>query len=162
MIPFYHNSNLCHKKGNLTCHKMKDKFFTKDELFLFLYVDDGALPFLSRLDALLGSEITLREMSRLGLNIHLGKGEKSSKTEAVFSPSRTKMQSWIDEHDKNLISDINLPIDNTKKKYKTPLKNMKVITDRSYRKAEETRQLILNDLSFISFTRNFKYLGSWI
>ena len=39
---------------------------------------------------------------------------------------------------------------------------MKVITDKSYRKAEETRQLILNDLSFISFTRNFKYLGSWI
>ena len=57
---------------------MKDKFFTKD-------VDDGALPFLSRSDTLLGSEITLREMSRLGLTMHVGKGEKVSKTEAVFS-----------------------------------------------------------------------------
>ena len=71
--------------------KMKDKFFTKDELFLFLYVDDGALPFLSRSDALLGSEITLREMSRLGLTMHVGKGEKASKTEAVSFPSRTKI-----------------------------------------------------------------------
>ena len=39
---------------------------------------------------------------------------------------------------------------------------MKVITDRYYGKAKETRQLILKDSSFISFTRNFKYLGSWI
>ena len=61
-------------------------------------------------------------MSRLGLTMHVGKGEKSSKIEAVFSPSRTKMQSWIDEHEKSLISDINLPQDNTKKKCKPPWK----------------------------------------
>ena len=48
------------------------------------------------------------------------------------------MQSWIDEHEIILISDINLPLDNTKKKCKTPLKNMKVIMDRFYRKARET------------------------
>ena len=39
---------------------------------------------------------------------------------------------------------------------------MKVITDRYYGKTKETRQLILKDSSFISFTRNFKYRGSWI
>ena len=39
---------------------------------------------------------------------------------------------------------------------------MKVIMDRYYEKAKETRQLVLKDSSFISFTRNFKYLGSWI
>ena len=122
MIPFHHNSNICHKEVKLISHKMKDKFFTKDELFLFVYVDDDALPFLSISDALLGSEITLREMSRLGLTMHVGKGEIASKTEAVFSPSRTKIQSWIDEHEKSLISDINLPLDNNKKKGKTPLK----------------------------------------
>ena len=72
------------------------------------------------------------------------------------------MQSWIDKHEKSLISDINLPLDNSKKKCKTPLKNMKVITDRFYMKAKETQQLILKDLSFIPFTRNFKYLDSWI
>ena len=70
---------------------MKDKFFTKDELFLFLYVDDGALPFLSRSDALLGSEITLREMSRLGLTMYVGKGDKEYKTEVVFFPTTTKI-----------------------------------------------------------------------
>ena len=101
-------------------------------------------------------------MSRLGLTMHVGKGEKASKTEAFFFPSRTKMQSWIDKHEKSLISDINLPLDISKKKCKTPLKNMKVITDRFYMKAKETQQLILKDLSFIPFIRNFKYLGSWI
>ena len=60
------------------------------------------------------------------------------------------MQSWIDEHEIILISDINLPLDNTKKKCKTPLKNMKVIMDRFYRKAKEIRQLILKYLSFYS------------
>ena len=71
---------------------MRDKFFAKDELFLFLYVDDDALPFLSRSDALLGSEINLREISRLGLIMHLGKGTKESKTEAVFFSSRKNLK----------------------------------------------------------------------
>jgi len=59
-------------------------------------------------------------MSRLGLTMHVGKGENASKTESIFLPSRTKMQSWIDEHENSLISDINLPLDNTKKKKENP------------------------------------------
>ena len=110
------------------------------------------LSFLSISDALLGSEIILREMSRLELTMHVGKGGKSHKTKAVSSPSRTKMQSWIDELEKQFISDINLPLGNIKKKYKTPLKNIKVITNKFYIKAKETQQLILKYLSFISFT----------
>ena len=74
MIQFYHNSNLSDKEGKLISHKMKDKFFTKDELLL-LYVDDGDLPLLPRSGALLGSEITLREMSRLCITMHVGKGD---------------------------------------------------------------------------------------
>ena len=93
IITFHHNSNLCHKEGKLISHTMRDKFFTKDELFLFLYVDDGDLPFLSRPDTLLGSERTLREMSRLGLTMHVGIGNKESKNKAVFFLSRTKIQS---------------------------------------------------------------------
>ena len=49
MILFYHNSNLFHKDGKLINHKMKDNFFTKDELFLmwmmvlFLFYRDQVL-----------------------------------------------------------------------------------------------------------------------
>ena len=39
---------------------------------------------------------------------------------------------------------------------------MKLITDKIYANAKETQQLILKDFSYISFTPNFKYLGSWI
>ena len=56
--------------------------------------------------------------------------------------SRTKIQSWINEHEKSLISDVDLPLDDTKKKRKPPLQNMKVLTDRFYVKAQETQQLI--------------------
>ena len=91
MIKFHHNLNLCHKEGKLISHKMNDNLFTKDELFFFLYVNDGVLPFLSRSDALLGSEITLREMSRLGLTMYVGKGDKEYKIEAVLFLTRTKI-----------------------------------------------------------------------
>ena len=106
--------------------------------------------------------LTLREMSRIGLTMHVGKGDKEYKTKTVFFPSRTEIQSRINNHEKSLLSDTNLPLYEIKKKRKTPLKNMKVITDSFYVKAKETQHLIFKDSSFISFTQNFKYLGSWI
>ena len=57
---------------------------TKDELFLLLYIDDGAIIFTNRLDTILGSNITFLQMERMGLNIHVGIGDKKSKTEANF------------------------------------------------------------------------------
>ena len=47
-------------------------------------------------------------MSRLGLTMHVGKGDKESKTEAVFFTSRTKIQSWFNEYERNLLLDTNL------------------------------------------------------
>ena len=77
-----------------------------------------------------------------------------------YFPSRTKLKSCINDHKNILLPDTNFPLDEIKKKRNTHLKNMKVITDRCYAKAKETQQLVFKDLSFISFTRNFKYLGS--
>ena len=85
----------------------------------FLYVDDGVLPFLSRSDALLGSEITLKEISRLGLTMHVDKGEKSSKTEAFF-PLQGRKCNLESMNKKKSHSNINLPLDNNKEKYKPP------------------------------------------
>ena len=59
-------------------------------------------------------------MSRLGLIMYLGKVKKKSKTEAVFFPSRTKLQSWINENEKILLLDINLTLDEIKEKRKNP------------------------------------------
>ena len=78
---FFHNSNLYNKGGKLIRHettisktgKMASynsrRPLTKDELFLLLYVDDGALIFTNRSDTILGSKIAFTQMERMGLNI---------------------------------------------------------------------------------------------
>ena len=48
----------------------------KDELFLLLYVDDGALIFTNISDAFLGSKIAFTQIERMGLNMYVGKGKK--------------------------------------------------------------------------------------
>ena len=102
-------------------------------------------------------------MKRLGLNMHTGDGKKPSKTEAVFFPSRSKIQSWIKNHERTSISQYNSSfLDLTKKKKKAPLKTMKLIIERQYNIAPETKSFVICKNRFISFTKYFKYLGSYI
>ena len=91
ILIFFHKSNLYDKGGKLIRHKTtinksgkiasynSRRPLIKDELFLFLYVDDGALIFTNRSDAILGSTIAFTQMERMGLNMHVGKGEKNQK-----------------------------------------------------------------------------------
>ena len=60
-----------------------------------MYVDDGALPFVSREDTILGTNIAFETMERLGLNINISTKDKVSKTEVVYLPSRTKIIFWL-------------------------------------------------------------------
>lgn len=41
-------------------------------------------------------------------------------------------------------------------------KEYKNIVDKAYDLANETTTIIMNENCFVSFTRNFKYLGTWI
>ena len=78
---FCHNSNLPSKGGKLIRHDTSSnkknglasyksqRPFTKDELFLLLYVDDGDLIFTNRSDAILDSRITFTQMKIMCLNI---------------------------------------------------------------------------------------------
>ena len=63
-------------------------------------MDDGDLPFVSREDSILGTNIAFETMARLGLKMHVGTKDKASKTEAVYFPSRTKFIDWLKENDK--------------------------------------------------------------
>ena len=102
-----HDTNAFFNKGQLLSHKNNRRFLIKDELFFFLYVNDGASIFSTRREAILGTEICFEQMKRLGLNMHTGDGGKHSKTEAVFFLSRSKIQSWVKNHENNLISSYN-------------------------------------------------------
>ena len=66
-------------------------------------MNDGALPFVSRGDTILGTNIAFETMARLDLNMHVGTKDKASKTEAVYFPSRTKIIFRLKEHDKKLL-----------------------------------------------------------
>ena len=61
-------------------------------------------------DAILGSSIAFTQMERMGLNMHVGKGEKKPKTEAMFFPSRETMQIWIEDNKKTSLPSTILPI----------------------------------------------------
>ena len=80
-----HDSNAYFHKGQLISHKSKKRFLTKDELFLFLYVDDGASIFFTRIEAIFGTEICFEQMKKLGLNMLTGDGENLLKLK-LFSP----------------------------------------------------------------------------
>ena len=54
-----------HKDGQLIKHKFRKRYLTRDELFILLYVDDAAIFFTSRNDAILGTNVIFREVKRL-------------------------------------------------------------------------------------------------
>ena len=87
-IKFFHDSNYHNNGGQLIKYSLKRNHRSVDNLFLLLYVDDGAGIFSSRSDAITGSNIIFKEMARLGLNMHIGRNKKPSKTEAVFFSSK--------------------------------------------------------------------------
>ena len=47
-------------------------------------MDDESLPFNSQEDMIKGTTICIQIMAKFGLTIHAGRGEKQSKTEALF------------------------------------------------------------------------------
>ena len=54
------------------------------ELFCMLYVDDGDFVFESRHQLETGTPLILRHFAKFGLEMHIGKENKPSKTECVF------------------------------------------------------------------------------
>lgn len=132
---------------------------------MLLYVDDGALIFNSRYDAKLSTNIYYNEIRRLGQTMHRGLDKKNSKIKEFYFRTRNKLQSWIKSHESDMINhQYFLPLmDPTRKKKENPLKKMKYVLDKSYDKANKTIDFeVEKDGGYISFTKNFRHLSSWI
>ena len=112
---------------------------------------------------MLGSKITFMQMKRIGLNMHVGIGDKQSKTEAMFIPTKANIQKWIKEYNKTSLYSTTMPIINpyARKKEKSSVKKMETIINRCYDTSMCTKEII-DDFGFITFTKEFKYLGSVI
>ena len=87
MITLQQHSHLPQDIGKLTGHKVK--IFSQGNLltlFCVLYVDDGAFPFENRLQLELGLSLIHNHFVKFGLEMHIGRGNKASKTECIFFP----------------------------------------------------------------------------
>jgi hypothetical protein len=76
-------------KGKLRGHLPKDYLsqgLTAVKILQCLCVDDGAFKFASRTDSKKGLTLIHKHFKQLGLEMHIGQGEKPSKTECVFFP----------------------------------------------------------------------------
>ena len=63
-------------------------------------------------------------MKRMGLNMHVGIGDKKSKAEAMFFPTRENIKNLIKDHNKATLPSITMPIidPDAPKKKNIPLK----------------------------------------
>ena len=52
-------------------------------ILILLHVDDGATPFRSRMDTILGTQMCVDVMAKFGLIVYTGKDVKESKTKAI-------------------------------------------------------------------------------
>jgi hypothetical protein len=107
------------RNGRLTGQSPKAKG-TLFDLFYFLYVDDGAMLFNNREDLEAGTTLLFSHFARFGLEMHIGRENKNSKTECMYFPAFNE-------------------------KYQD----------------ENTENISVGD-GFVSFTKEFKYLGSLI
>ena len=73
-------------------------------------MDDGAFVFNNRKDVETRSLIAFIQMKRLDLDMHISVGDKILKTIAMYFPSRSVIRSWINDHEKHILSQSNLPV----------------------------------------------------
>ena len=104
-------------------------------------------------------------MARMGLKMHVGTGSIVSKTEAIYFPSRSKITSWLLNHESLQISSCRETfslVEVGKKENRISDERLKNIVDDCYEKAVETDNIIVQLVNFVSSTKVFTYIGSWI
>ena len=110
----------------------------------------------SRNDVILRTNMIFNTMKRMGINMHVGSGKKAFKTEAIFSPSRSKISEWLRKGKIESIfssEDQSEIIDPSSKEKKVPYHVTKKVLDKAYNNTCETNDIIVNDDFFVSFTK---------
>ena len=132
-------------------------------LLMLLFMDDGAIPFNSRQDALIGIKIIKKVFNRFGLTIHSGFGKKKSKTKTVFFPSTKTIKRWRYNSNDFMLnsSDTSDYADVIDLRPNIPL-NIDLL--KIYKNAPETAPLVLDEITeeHVPFESSFCYLGTII
>ena len=94
-LRYQHNANKFYKSEKLVKNKYNKITTIFDEIVLLLYVNDGALIFNLSFKIILGNNIIYQQISKMELNILIGKDNIPFKIETIYFPSRSKMSSRI-------------------------------------------------------------------
>ena len=145
--------------GKLTGHKKKNfEQGTILTLLCVIYVDDGAFTFEDRDQLTRGLNLIYQHFTRFGLEVHVSKGKKASKTECVFLPPPGFFRRKPNLPTKNRKGKRRMLVTNTRQEsYESRHKREEI----TYENLPETRLIVVKD-GFVTLCRHFKYLGSWI
>ena len=162
MTKFKRHSNSPRSSGRITSHPAKTFYHgTPFEIFYMLYVDYGAFAFETRKDTKTGSNPVFKHFNRFGLKMYTGSKSKTSKTECFFppAPGHSKL---LTPTSTALPTDSSsyLPVTLKKKKENSGTRQKR--HDQKYDDAEEKNPILIGDSVMITFTRHFKYTGSYI
>ena len=137
-----------HNVGKLTGQK-KNNFEqgTLLALFCVLYVYDGAFTFEDREQLARCLNLIYQYFTRFGLKMHIGKGNKSSKTECVFFPPQGFLRRKLNLSTKNIKRKREMLVINTKQEaYESRYKR----EETTYENLPETRPIVVKD-GFVTF-----------
>ena len=146
--------------GSLNCQLLKT--FSEGvllDLFNVLYVDYGAFTFEDRKQLTLGAQLIFDHFKIFGLEMHIERGGKLSKTECVFFPTLGffKKKHILPASENGRMDDL---IERTKTVHaKEDGKGS--LKETEYNRLAETRLIIVANGS-ISFCAHIKYLASWL
>jgi hypothetical protein len=138
------------------------------EILQYLYVDDRAFIFATHADNTKGLDLIYKHFARLGLKMHIGRGDPPSKTECVFFPPSGFFDSHLPALQQESI-DVNntlgngyddiLTADDRHDKQKSRSRRDQV--GALYDALEETQPIDVDD-GFVTLCRHFKYRGSFV
>ena len=123
-----------------------------------LYVDDRAFVFESRHQLEIGIPLLLRHFAKFGLEMHIGKENKPSKTECVFFPTPGYFNlPTLPKSDASTTpsSYITVKVQQENEKHKRQRE------DEQYGNSLDTA-IVKFKKGNVTLTRHFKYLGSYI
>ena len=123
-----------------------------------IYVDDGYFVFKFRHKLETGNPLLMWHFAKFGLEMHIGKENKPSKTECVFFP--TPGYFTLPTLPKSDASTTTSPYITVKVKQKNEKQKCQR-EDKKYDNSPDTAIINFKEGN-VTFTRNFKYLGSYI
>jgi hypothetical protein len=154
-------------EGKLRGHLSKDYLsqgLTAVEILQCLHVDDGAFIFASCTDLKKGLTLIHKNFERLGLEMHIGRGENPSKTECVFFPPPVFFASCMLALEQDISDTLEYGDDTLTDDKRQDEPKMRARQDQEeliYDTLEETKSITVSD-GFVSFCHHFKYRGSFV